>query len=387
MTVSELNEQAKSLLESHFPGIEVVGEISRFTRQPTSGHWYFTLKDEKASISCAMFKSTALRVKFIPKDGLKVIITGKVSIYSPTGNYQIIAASMKLAGEGELEAKFSALKQKLSDEGLFAEEHKKPLPKFPQKIAFLTSLSSAAYQDMLRVARDRFALVKIDAYSVFVQGENTASSVISALKTADKKDYDCIVIARGGGSKEDLWGFNDENLARAIFAAHTPVISAIGHEIDFSISDFVADHRSLTPTAAMMDLLPDVNTLLQDLSGADNFLINFINSCFKKCENALNVANLSLKTKSVDSKILKFENDLREGESKLKNFIKFRLSNFENRLNLNTQILKSKAKFFEITKNLVSISKDGKIVNLKDLKSGENFEISSQEISKQAKIL
>ena len=137
----------------------------------------------------------------------------------------------------------------------------------------------------------------------------------------------------------------------------------------------------------MMDLLPDVNTLLQDLSGADNFLINFINSCFKKCENALNVANLSLKTKSVDSKILKFENDLREGESKLKNFIKFRLSNFENRLNLNTQILKSKAKFFEITKNLVSISKDGKIVNLKDLKSGDNFEISSQEISKQAKIL
>lgn len=387
MTVSELNEQAKSLLESHFPGIEVVGEISRFTRQPTSGHWYFTLKDEKASISCAMFKSTALRVKFIPKDGLKVIITGKVSIYSPTGNYQIIAASMKLAGEGELEAKFSALKQKLSDEGLFAEEYKKPLPKFPQKIAFLTSLSSAAYQDMLRVARDRFALVKIDAYSVFVQGENTASSVISALKTADKKDYDCIVIARGGGSKEDLWGFNDENLARAIFAAHTPVISAIGHEIDFSISDFVADHRSLTPTAAMMDLLPDVNTLLQDLSGADNFLINFINSCFKKCENALNVANLSLKTKSVDSKILKFENDLREGESKLENFIKFRLSNFENRLNLNTQILKSKAKFFEITKNLVSISKDGKIVNLKDLKSGDNFEISSQEISKQAKIL
>ena len=334
-----------------------------------------------------MFKSTALRVEFIPKDGLKVIITGKVSIYSPTGNYQIIAASMKLAGEGELDAKFNALRQKLSDEGLFAKEHKKPLPKFPQKIAFLTSLSSAAYQDMLRVARDRFALVKIDAYSVFVQGENTASSVISALKTADKKDYDCIVIARGGGSKEDLWGFNDENLARAIFAAHTPVISAIGHEIDFSISDFVADHRSLTPTAAMMDLLPDVNTLLQDLSGADNFLINFINSCFKKCENALNVANLSLKTKSVDSKILKFENDLREGESKLKNFIKFRLSNFENRLNLNTQILKSKAKFFEITKNLVSISKDGKIVNLKDLKSGENFEISSQEISKQAKIL
>ena len=387
MTVSELNEQAKSLLESHFPGIEVVGEISRFTRQPTSGHWYFTLKDEKASISCAMFKSTALKVKFIPKDGLKVIITGKVSIYSPTGNYQIIAASMKLAGEGELDAKFNALKQKLSDEGLFAEEHKKPLPKFPQKIAFLTSLSSAAYQDMLRVARDRFALVKIDAYSVFVQGENTASSVISALKTADKKDYDCIIIARGGGSKEDLWGFNDENLARAIFAAHTPVISAIGHEIDFSISDFVADHRSLTPTAAMMDLLPDVNTLLQDLSGADNFLINFINSCFKKCENALNVANLSLKTKSVDSKILKFENDLREGESKLKNFIKFRLSNFENRLNLNTQILKSKAKFFLLTKNLVSISKDGKIVNLKDLKSGDNFEISSQEISKQAKIL
>lgn len=387
MTVSELNEQAKSLLESHFPGIEVVGEISRFTRQPTSGHWYFTLKDEKASISCAMFRSKALMVKFIPKDGLKVIITGKVSIYSPTGNYQIIAASMKLAGEGELDAKFNALRQKLSDEGLFAEEYKKPLPKFPQKIAFLTSLSSAAYQDMLRVARDRFALVKIDAYSVFVQGENTASSVISALKTADKKDYDCIIIARGGGSKEDLWGFNDENLARAIFAAHTPVISAIGHEIDFSISDFVADHRSLTPTAAMMDLLPDVNTLLQDLSGADNFLINFINSCFKKCENALNVANLSLKTKSVDSKILKFENDLREGESKLENFIKFRLSNFENRLNLNTQILKSKAKFFEITKNLVSISKDGKIVNLKDLKSGDNFEISSQEISKQAKIL
>lgn len=387
MTVSEINEKAKALLETNFAFVEVEGEISRFVRQAASGHWYFTLKDEKAAISCSVFRFVNSRINFAPKDGLKVIVSGKISIYTTNGNYQIIASNMKLKGEGELEAKFNALKEKLAKEGLFDAFHKKPLPKFPRKIAILTSLSSAAFADILRVANDRYPLVKIDAYGVFVQGENTPSSVISVLKVADSKNYDAIIIARGGGSKEDLWYFNDENLARAIFAAKTPIISAIGHEIDFSISDFVADHRSLTPTASMVDLLPDINTLWQDLDSISNGFKNFINNKIKTAENSLNIATLSLKTKSVDSKIKNYETTLNQNLQNFKNFINLKFQNFDHSLNLKNEILKQKAKFFEITKDLVSIRKEGKIANLSEIKSGEIIEISSQNATKEAKIL
>ena len=265
LDVSELNEKARAVLETNFSEISVRGEISRITKH-ASGHWYFTLKDERAAIGCAMFRGANSHVKFSPKDGQKVILTGKISIYAPSGSYQLNATKMELEGAGDLDAKFRALLEKLRAMGLFDESHKKPLPRFPRRVALITSASSAAFADLKnRIISSGYFLAKFSLFDSLMQGEMAASSVINSLGKADKMGFDAIIIARGGGSKEDLWCFNDERLAHAIFATQTPVISAIGHEIDFSISDYVADHRSITPTAAIDDLLPRRDELEQHL--------------------------------------------------------------------------------------------------------------------------
>ena len=387
LSVSELNAQAKTLLETSFSFVEVEGEISKFRIQSTSGHWYFTIKDASAAIDCAMFKFNAARINFIPAVGDKLIVSGKVSLYAPTGAYQIQVSNIRKSGEGELEAAFAALKERLSKEGLFDASHKKQLPKFVQSIAIITSAGSAAQADMLRTAQDRFALCKIDLYNALVQGESAPASIISALRAADEKGYDAIVIARGGGSREDLWCFNDEALARAIYAAKTPVISAVGHEIDFSISDFVADHRSLTPTAAMIDLLPDICAIFQSLDGVSDALDRLIKDKISSAQNALSLAALELKSKSIEPKISGSLAGLSNLELKFKNFIGSKLSAAEHTLSAKDELLAQKAKFFEITKDLVQIQKGGKTVALGELAAGDEFVLCSQQLSKNAKII
>ena len=387
LSVSELNAQAKALLETSFSFVEVEGEISKFRIQSTSGHWYFTIKDASAAIDCAMFKFNAARINFIPAVGDKLIVSGKVSLYAPTGAYQIQVSNIRKSGEGELEAAFAALKQKLSKEGLFDAAHKKQLPKFAQNIAIITSAGSAAQADMLRTAQNRFALCKIDLYNALVQGESAPASIISALRVADAKGYDAIVIARGGGSREDLWCFNDEALARAIYAAKTPVISAVGHEIDFSISDFVADHRSLTPTAAMIDLLPDICAIFQSLDGASDAFDRLIKDKISSAQNALSLAALQLKSKSIEPKISGSLARLLNFELKFKSFIASKLSAAEHTLSVKDELLAQKAKFFEITKDLVQIQKGGKTVALGELVAGDEFVLCSQQLSKNAKII
>ena len=387
LSVSELNAQAKTLLETSFSFVEVEGEISKFRIQSTSGHWYFTIKDASAAIDCAMFKFNAARINFIPAVGDKLIVSGKVSLYAPTGAYQIQVSNIRKSGEGELEAAFAALKERLSKEGLFDASHKKQLPKFVQSIAIITSAGSAAQADMLRTAQDRFALCKIDLYNALVQGEGAPASIISALRAADEKGYDAIVIARGGGSREDLWCFNDEALARAIYAAKTPVISAVGHEIDFSISDFVADHRSLTPTAAMIDLLPDICAIFQSLDGVSDALDRLIKDKISSAQNALSLAALELKSKSIEPKISGSLAGLSNLELKFKNFIGSKLSAAEHTLSAKDELLAQKAKFFEITKDLVQIQKGGKTVALGELAAGDEFVLCSQQLSKNAKII
>ena len=387
LSVSELNAQAKTLLETSFSFVEVEGEISKFRIQSTSGHWYFTIKDASAAIDCAMFKFNAARINFIPAVGDKLIVSGKVSLYAPTGAYQIQVSNIRKSGEGELEAAFAALKERLSREGLFDAAHKKQLPKFAQIIAIITSAGSAAQADMLRTAQDRFALCKIDLYNALVQGEGAPASIISALRVADEKGYDAIVIARGGGSREDLWCFNDEALARAIYAAKTPVISAVGHEIDFSISDFVADHRSLTPTAAMIDLLPDICAIFQSLDGISDALDRLIKDKISSAQNALSLAALELRSKSIEPKISGSLAGLLNFELKFKNFIGSKLSAAEHMLSAKDELLAQKAKFFVITKDLVQIQKDGKTVALGELAAGDEFVLCSQQLSKNAKII
>lgn len=387
LSVSELNAQAKALLETSFSFVEVEGEISKFRIQSTSGHWYFTIKDASAAIDCAMFKFNAARINFIPAVGDKLIVSGKVSLYAPTGAYQIQVSNIRKSGEGELEAAFAALKQKLSKEGLFDAAHKKQLPKFAQNIAIITSAGSAAQADMLRTAQNRFALCKIDLYNALVQGEGAPASIISALRVADEKGYDAIVIARGGGSREDLWCFNDEALSRAIYVAKTPVISAVGHEIDFSISDFVADHRSLTPTAAMIDLLPDICAIFQSLDGVSDAFDRLIKDKISSAQNALSLAALQLKSKSIEPKISGSLARLLNFELKFKSFIASKLSAAEHTLSVKDELLAQKAKFFEITKDLVQIQKGGKTVALGELVAGDEFVLCSQQLSKNAKII
>lgn len=384
LSVSELNEQAKTLLELNFAQVSVKGEISRLTKNQSSGHWYFTLKDSKASISAAMFRFNNQKVKFEVKDGMEIVASGKVSIYSPSGSYQLIVSSLRPEGEGELELAFKQLKAKLEAEGLFEHSHKKPLPNFPKRVAIITSATSAAFADIIRTARARGFGCRLYLYNSLMQGDSAAQSVINALKKADKESYDAIVIARGGGSREDLWCFNDESLARAIFAAKTPVISAIGHEIDFTIADFVSDHRSLTPTAAIVDLLPDAKELMQWLDMRESEFRGLMGSRLLRCENLLKNLNLTLKSRAVNSKIELNLVNLRNLESKFRNLMDLKFSKLDQILRVKKAILEEKKSYYELTKNFVQIQKDGVSVNLASLKTGDEIAIYSQDSKKEA---
>jgi exodeoxyribonuclease VII large subunit len=260
-SVSELTGQIKAALEDQFSDIDVIGEISNF-KAHISGHWYFTLKDSNAQISCTMWKGINNYVFFSPQDGMKVIVKGKVTVYPPRGNYQIDVKSMKPAGIGELQAAFEKLKQKLAAEGLFDEKYKKSIPKFPKKIGIVTAINSAAFQDMKNIAARRFPLVELVIASCKVQGEGSAEEIADSIKLLNhQNDIDLIIVGRGGGSLEDLWAFNEEVVARAIYESKIPIISAVGHEIDFTISDFVADLRAPTPSAAIELATPNKDDL------------------------------------------------------------------------------------------------------------------------------
>lgn len=409
LDVSELNEKARAVLETNFSEISVRGEISRITKH-ASGHWYFTLKDERAAISCAMFRGANLHVKFSPKDGQKVILTGKISIYAPSGSYQLNATKMELEGAGDLDAKFRALLEKLRAMGLFDASHKKPLPRFPRRVALITSASSAAFADLKnRIISSGYFLAKFSLFDSLMQGEMAASSVINSLEKADKMGFDAIIIARGGGSKEDLWCFNDEHLAHAIFAAQTPVISAIGHEIDFSISDYVADHRSITPTAAIDDLLPRRDDLEQHLDILAQSFSMILERKFRAINEILERKKLQLKAHSIEQKIeakLTFLSHLKQNFSdqigtKLAKFdyifpqarlkfndalwVKFR--NFEHILELKKANFDAKREFLNTTRGLISIQKDGKRINLSQLSPGDTINLTSHDTQRWAQIL
>jgi len=265
-TPSELNHEARLHLEAGFGRVWVEGEISNISR-PASGHLYFSLKDEKAQISCALFRSNAHGLNFKPENGMLVQARGRVSLFEARGNYQLIADSMVRSGEGLLRAKFELLKNDLAKEGLFSEAHKKPLPDYPLRIAVVTSPSGAALRDILNVLQRRWPLAAVRVYGVPVQGTEAAPAIVTALKAANTHGWaQVIVTGRGGGSLEDLWPFNEEAVARAIHASDIPVVSAVGHEIDFSISDFVADLRAPTPSAAAELISPDQQALRQQVT-------------------------------------------------------------------------------------------------------------------------
>ncbi len=260
LTVSQLNGRARVLLEDVFSSIWVEGEISNLSR-PASGHVYFTLKDSGAQVRCALFRQSAARVRQALKDGLQVKVRGKVSLFEGRGDYQLILDTVEPAGDGALRLAFDALKAKLSDEGLFSAERKVALPLHPQRIGIISSPTGAVIRDIISVFRRRAPRVELTLIPTAVQGREAINQIVRAIKLADSRGFDALILARGGGSLEDLWCFNEEAVARAIDACVTPIVSAVGHETDVSISDFVADVRAPTPSAAAELLAPDSSDL------------------------------------------------------------------------------------------------------------------------------
>lgn len=258
-TPSRLNREARTLLERGLPALWIEGEISNLSR-PSSGHWYFSIKDESAQLRCAMFRQRNLLARFSPKDGQLVLLRGRVSLYEPRGDFQFLVDHIEEAGEGALRRRFDLLKTKLAAEGLFATERKRALPKLPRRIGVITSPSGAAIRDVLHILRRRFCTIPILIYPVPVQGAAAAVQIAAAIQLASARaECDVLILARGGGSLEDLWSFNEEVVARAIAACAIPLVSGVGHEVDFTIADFVADVRAPTPSGAAELVAPDCN--------------------------------------------------------------------------------------------------------------------------------
>ncbi len=271
-TVSRLNREVRGLLESGYPAVWIEGELSNLAR-PASGHIYFSLKDASAQLRCAMFRGNNRRLNFRPADGDSVLCRGRLSLYEARGEYQLVVDYMEAAGEGRLQQAFEALKRKLAAEGLFDDALKRPTPALPRRIGVITSPSGAAIRDILHVLARRFPAVPVLIYPVPVQGKTAAPAIVRALELAGARaDCEVLILARGGGSLEDLWPFNEEAVARAIRACPVPVISGVGHEIDFTIADFAADRRAPTPSGAAELAVPDQSEWLRDLSGKERRL-------------------------------------------------------------------------------------------------------------------
>ena len=296
ITVSQLNGYVKSVLEGdqHLKSVFISGEISNFTNHYSSGHFYLTLKDEKSSVKAVMFKWSAQKVAFTPQNGMKVICHGKVSLFERDGSYQFYIDDMQPDGVGALLLAYEQLKQKLLDAGLFDSEHKRKIPAFPSKIGVVTSATGAALQDIINVLSRRYPIGELIVYPALVQGEGAPESLIKAVRYANEKaDVDLLIIGRGGGSIEDLWAFNNEKLAYEIFDSNIPVISAVGHEIDYTICDFVADLRAPTPSAAAELAVPDISEITVHLSGLSSILAHKCNAIIKDNENKVRLIGSS----------------------------------------------------------------------------------------------
>lgn len=339
-TVSQLNREAKRLLANHFMTLQVAGEISNLS-QPSSGHIYFSLKDAQAQIRCAMFKGQQQRLRFKPANGNQVVLTAQVSLYEPRGDYQLVVEHMEEAGDGALRQAFERLKLKLLQEGLFEPERKQPLPLIPSQIGVITSPSGAAIHDILTVLKRRFPAIPVLIYPVAVQGEAAKFEIAQALTTANQQQLvDVLILGRGGGSLEDLWAFNEEIVARAIAASQIPVISAVGHEVDVSIADFVADYRAATPSAAAEAAVPHQDEWLNAFSSAERQLSQLILNQLKRHQHQLNWLDKALQQQHPGQKLQRNAQRLDELEQRIQQTIQHKLHDLSQQLAIRTHQLK-----------------------------------------------
>lgn len=376
ISVSFLNNQIKSLLETTFMQVYVEGEISNLVTH-SSGHIYFSIKDENSTISCVMFRGNARYLKFQLENNQKVVISGNITVYAPRGNYQLLCSKIEPSGIGSLALAFEQLKTKLQAKGYFEQNIKKTLPKYPKKIAIVTSPTGAAIEDMKKVASFRWNLCELILIPTLVQGKEAELDIAKSIKFADSLNCDIMIVGRGGGSIEDLWAFNTEIVSDAIFEAKTPTISAVGHESDILISDFVADCRASTPSNAIEIALPDKN---ENLMLVDSFIYTFEDRLKivldKKAFELKNLKSL-FEQNSIPSKIDSISSQIKLLKSSFHSTMIQKLDLFENSLNslksnyiLNNPEKKQKDGF-------VQVSKNSKIVNLEDLKEQDLIELQT----------
>ena len=310
-TVTELTQHIKNVLENTIQPVWIEGELSNF-KHHSSGHMYFSLKDEKSSINCVFFRQFNNYLRFTPENGMKVLCYGKVTVYEKRGQYQILVNQLKPLGTGELEIAFQQLKQKLQAEGLFDKDNKKDIPKYPENIGLITSSTGAAIQDIRNVISRRFP-VKILLVSTRVQGEKAADEIVAAIQKFNQlNNVDVLILGRGGGSLEDLWSFNEEKVARAIFNSKLPVISAVGHEVDFTISDFVADLRAPTPSAAAELVVPDRDSIKEKINNIKSNIDSIILNKIKNYRNSVLILSSALKQNHPRYKLQQFSQQLDE---------------------------------------------------------------------------
>jgi exodeoxyribonuclease VII large subunit len=406
LSVTSLNNQVKSLLESTFLHVSVEGEVSRPTYH-SSGHLYFTLKDADSSISCVMFKGNTKMLKFQVEEGMAVVVHGAISVFSPRGTYQINCTSMEPSGSGALAKAYEQLKIKLQAKGYFALERKKSIPKFVKHVALVTSGTGAALQDMLRVATKRWPLVKITLLDTLVQGEGAKFAIASTIAIADTLGADVIVVGRGGGSIEDLWAFNEEIVADALFTCKTPTVSAVGHEIDTVISDFVADLRAPTPSAAMEMLLPDQSEMLYAIDTMMERYHHVFGRLIRSKEESLGHLKQMFAKRSIDEKLSLWRNEIgilkRQYDSKIEMMLREKSRqgallkeqiHFQTKQNLSKkeQILASYTLAFsskepsrELKECYAQVVKEGKKIALEKIEVGEAFELQTASTILKAK--
>lgn len=377
LTVSQLNFYIKSLIEndSKLNIVFLSGEISNLTDHYRSGHIYLSLKDEKSVIRAVMFAGNARNLRFKPTDGMKVICRGRVAVYEPTGQYQLYIEDMQPDGIGALTLAYEQLKKKLAEKGLFDSAHKKPLPKFPNTVGVITSPTGAAVQDIRNILYRRFPCINIVMCPVLVQGDSAPEQLVRAVKTLDMYNAcDVIIIGRGGGSIEDLWAFNDETLANAIYDCNIPVISAVGHETDFTICDFVSDMRAPTPSAAAELAVPDKAELMSYYNSQLQYLSSFIDSQIRKSSSQLIDFQRRIALVSPQSKIDKYEKNIELLLNKTQNLINEKYSEKSNAITKISAKLESLNPLSVLSRGYSIAEKDGCVItSSSQLNKGDNF--------------
>lgn len=380
LSVSQVNMYIKALLDEipQVKNVYICGEISNFKHYYNSGHMYFTLKDDKSQLKAVMFKSDNYRLKFTPENGMKVICFGQVGVYERDGVYQLYCRDMQPDGVGALTIAFEQLKVQLAEEGLFDEEHKKAIPKYPQKIGVATSKMGAAVEDIKNVISRRYPLCEIIIVPTMVQGESAAQDIADSIRFIDENlGVDTIIVGRGGGSLEDLWAFNTEIVARAVYACKTPIISAVGHETDFTISDFVSDMRAPTPSAAAELAVPDIKSLIFQLNNFSVSIEKSLDFKISQCENSIKRYKDFFSKSNVDLFYANIRDKIAQYNEKLKDSITRIIENQTNTLSKNAEMLDnlSPLKILSRGYSVVKNEKSDIVTDSENINVGDNVEI------------